>query len=615
MSDSASPAADALDRLASYAGPPSEFWPALFDYLATVAGADAGLVAMRGADGAWAQVYAWPAAGPQSEAGPREALRRAAAESADAVEADDVLARDLRVEGFRGGGTLLGVRIPAAPGAPRSALFLRATARLSPAEAAPMLRFLRAAAAVTVTYQERLRSAQAAADAARFGAVLDLLAALRSEKKFFAAAMRLCNEIAGRYGCDRVSLGWTQGQYVRLKAVSHAEHFEKRMTAVRQVETAMEEALDQDEEILWPAAASDNAPIAREHEALAREQGARYLASLPLRRGDLAEGVLTCERAQPFHEWELAHLRLIADRTGALLSDLHNRDRWFGARWADAAKRWAGRALEPRHTGAKLLAVAGAVALALFFFLPVPFRVQTPFVVRAKSAVYLPAPFDGFIAAVLAEPGERVAAGRTLLRLDTRELLLEEAAALADQERYLRESEKARAEGALAALRIAAAQAEQARARLELTRHRIAQAELTSPFDGVLIEGDLRERVGAPVRQGDSLMRVARLDALDVEIEVDQRDVHEVRVGAPARLAFAGRPGLRVPAVVDLIEPLAQTRERRNVFAARCRLLDPPAEWMRPGMTGLGKVDAGRRSPAWIITRRTADFLRLHVWW
>ena len=615
MSDAALPVADALDRLASFAGAPSEFWPALFDYLAALAGADAGLVATRGADGAWAQVYAWPAAGPQSEAGPREALRRAAAEAADAVEAGGVLARELRVEGFRGGGTLLGVRIPAGEGAPRSALFLRATGRLSPAEAAPLLRLLRAGAAVAVAYQERLRSAQAAADAARFGAVLDLLAALRSEKKFVAAAMRLCNEIAGRYGCDRVSLGWTQGQYIRLKAVSHAERFEKRMAAVRQVETAMEEALDQDEEILWPAASSEGGPIAREHEALAREQGARHVASLPLRRGDAAEGVLTCERAQPFSEWELAHLRLIADRTGALLGDLHERDRWFGARWADAAKRWAGRALEPRRTGAKLTAVAGALALTLFFFLPVPFRVQTPFVVRPKSAVYLPAPFDGFIEAVLAEPGERVAAGRPLLRLDRRELLLEEAAALADQERYLRESEKARAEGALAALRIAAAQAEQARVRLELTRHRLAQAELTAPFDGVLVEGDLRERIGAPVRQGDSLMRVARLDALDVEIEIDQRDVHEVRVGAPVRLAFAGRPGLRVAAVVDLIEPLAQTRERRNVFAARCRLLEPPADWMRPGMTGLGKVDAGRHSPAWIVTRRTADFLRLHVWW
>jgi multidrug efflux pump subunit AcrA (membrane-fusion protein) len=164
-------------------------------------------------------------------------------------------------------------------------------------------------------------------------------------------------------------------------------------------------------------------------------------------------------------------------------------------------------------------------------------------------------------------------------------------------------------------MRIALAQAEQARVKLELTRYRLAQAALVAPFDGVVIEGDLRERIGAPVRQGDTLLRVARLDALDIEIELDQRDAHEVRSGAKVRLAFAGRPGFRVKAVVEMVEPQAQNRERRNYFPARCALVDPPAEWMRPGMTGLGKVSAGWHSSAWIVMRRTTDFIRLHVWW
>ena len=63
------------------------------------------------------------------------------------------------------------------------------------------------------------------------------------------------------------------------------------------------------------------------------------------------------------------------------------------------------------------------------------------------------------------------------------------------------------------------------------------------------------------------------------------------------------------------IEPVAQARERRNLFPGKCRLEDGSVGWIRPGMTGLGKVDAGRRSLAWIVTRRTVDFLRLHLWW
>lgn len=616
MSDPVSqpPPSDSIERLVSFRGAPADFWGAFFEYVSGPCEGRAGLVVTRNAGGEWTVSVAWPFAGPEAEAGPREAMRRAAAESADAVAAQGALARELRVEGFRGGGTLLGVRLPMGDGDAPALLFLKSAARWLPAESANLLRWLRAVGAAAAAYQERLRSDQAEAAAARFGAVLDLWAALRAEKRFIGAAMRLCNEVAGRYGCDRVALGWSRGEYVRLQAVSHAERFEKRMEAVRRIETAMEEAFDQDEEILWPPA-EENGPVCREHEALAREQGAQHLVSIPLRRDGKPVGVLLCERAAPFTETELGHLRLIADRTADALADLHDRDRWFGARWWAALLRQWRRLAEPRHIGAKLLAVAGAVALALFLFLPVPFRVQTPFVVRAKAAVYLPAPFDGFIAEVLTEPGDRVAQGQPLLRMDTRELLLEEAAAIAERERYLRESEKARAENALAALRIAQAQAEQARVRLELTRHRLAQAVLAAPFDGVVIEGDLRERVGAPVRQGDSLLRVAKLSDLDVEIEVDQRDAHEVRPGAAVRLAFAGRPALRVDAVIETVEPLAQTRERRNVFPARCRLVAPPADWMRPGMTGLGKVEAGWRPLAWIVTRRTADFLRLHLWW
>jgi len=517
-------------------------------------------------------------------------------------------------EGPHSGGALLGVRVPGGDHAPPVVIFLRTAKRLSPAQSAPLLRLLRHAATLVVAFQERVHSARAREDAARFGAVLDLLAALREERRFVAAAMRFCNEIAGRYACDRVALGWSKGAYLRLAAVSHAENFEKRVDAVRRMETAMEEAFDQDEEILWPPPA-ENGPIAREHEAFAREQGARHVVSIPLRRSDKPVGVFTCERSEPFSEGDLAHLRIVADRTAAILADLHDRSRWVGARGAAALKRAAARVLSPRHTGIKLLSIAGSIALALFLFLPVPFRVQAPFVVRAQTAAYLPAPFDGYLADVLAEPGDLVAAGQPLLRLDTRELLLEEAAAMADRERFLRESEKARAENALADMRIAAAQAEQARVRLELTRHRLAQASLTAPFEGIVIEGDLRERVGAPVRQGDTLMRIARIDALDVEIEIDQRDVHEVDPGAAVRLAFAGRPGFRVNAKVGVIEPLAQTRDRSNYFPARCRFDGPPGEWVRPGMTGLGKIEAGHRPPAWIITRRTADFLRLHLWW
>lgn len=608
-----------LEQLTAFRGAPAEFWPAFLAYAARLVGARAALLACRprgdAPDAAWSLAFAWPATGPEAEPGPRGALRRAASEMADGVWAAGRGARPLPIAGFRGEGAVLGVRLPVDGDASLAAAFFHLAERPDEKTLDRQLELLRVAAAVPAAFQVRLQAARTNETAVRLGAVLDTLAILNRETRFMAAAMTLCNDVAGRCGCDRVSLGWAKGDYVRLQSVSHAEKFERRMAAVRQVEIVMEEALDQDEEIVWPPPAGA-AYVAREHEAFAREQGAAHVCAVPLREGDKPVAVLLCERSQaPFGEAELAHLRVLADQVVARLADLHRRDRWFGVRWAEAARRGLARLAGPEHTWAKLAGVAGVVAVAALTLWPVAFRIQTPFLMRADTSVFLPAPFDGFLATVQAEPGAIVRTGDVVLALDTRELLLEEAAAVADQLRYQRESEKARADNALAAMRIAAAQAEQARVRLELARHRLAQAELKAPFDGVVVEGDLKERLGAPVRQGDTLLRIARLDELHAELEVDQRDVQDVRDGALARLAFASRPGQRHTARVERLEPVAQAREGRNVFVARCALAERPADWMRPGMTGVGKVEAGRRSLAWIVTRRTADYLRLHLWW
>src|SRR5207249_11584189 len=124
-----------------------------------------------------------------------------------------------------------------------------------------------------------------------------------------------------------------------------------------------------------------------------------------------------------------------------------------------------------------------------------------------------------YIEKVFVRAGDPVEQGGALLALKTVELKLEEASAFADGTRYQREAEKARAGKALADMRIAEALTEQAKARLDLIRYHIANATIRSPFAGVVVEGDLRERIAAPVKQGDALYKVARTDTLYAEAE------------------------------------------------------------------------------------------------
>jgi Barrel-sandwich domain of CusB or HlyD membrane-fusion/GAF domain len=468
---------------------------------------------------------------------------------------------------------------------------------------------------VPASYQVNLAGQQARSDVQKFASALDLMAQVNVEKRFLAAALALCNGLATHFQCDRVSLGWLEAGYVRLRAISRTEKFDRQMAAARALEIAMEECLDQDDEVQFPAPEGSTV-VTRDHAQFVADQKAGHVCSLPVRLDQKAVAVLTCERqAAGFSDVELQQLRLVADQIARRLGDLKHHDRWFGARWATTTKEFCGKLVGPEHTWAKVLAVLITILLAVFFFLKVDYRVEGNFLLKSDDVAFLTAPFDGYISRVLARPGDLVKKGTDLLRLDTADLELEESAALADLNRYRSEAEKARAAESLAEMRIALSLAAQAQSRLDLVQHRLSQAAVKSPFSGVVAEGDLRERLGAPVKQGDALFKVARIDTLYVEAEISERDVHEILGRSTGEIAFVSQPKLKYPIRIERIEPAAFPKNNGNVFVVRCSFLQGPESWWRPGMSGLCKLNVEKRTLVWIFTHRTVDFLRMMLWW
>ena len=274
-----------------------------------------------------------------------------------------------------------------------------------------------------------------------------------------------------------------------------------------------------------------------------------------------------------------------------------------------------GKFLSPEHTLAKALGILIAICLLALIIIHVEYRVEGTFMLRSDEVSFLTAPFDGYIEDVAVRPGDHLPKGGQLMSLDRSELLLEESAAKADLSRYQRESEKARAAKSLAEMKISDALAEQARSKLDLVRYRLDNAVIKSPFDGVVVDGDLRERIAAPVKQGDALYKVAKTDALYVEAEINERDVREIAGSSKCEVAFVTQPKLKFPASLVIVQPAAVTKKDGNVFLARLRFEQAAQQWWRPGMTGLCKISVGQRSLFWILTHRTVDFLRMKLWW
>jgi biotin carboxyl carrier protein len=386
------------------------------------------------------------------------------------------------------------------------------------------------------------------------------------------------------------------------------------MAAAQALERVMEECVDQDEEILWPPPAGTTA-VARDHENFAKDQKAGNLASLPLRLDGKVVAVLTCERQEAgFTPEEWQQIRLACDQVARRLSELKQRDRWFGARWRSRSREWFGQWLGPEHTWSKVSAILIVLLLAALFLVRVTYRVEGNFILRSDEAAYLTAPFEGYIEQVFVRPGDVVTNGEPLLALNHSELLLQQAAALADLTRYQRQAEKDRAANNIADMRIDDSQAQQAQAQLDLVRYRLDHAVIRAGFNGVVVEGDLRERIGSPVKQGDALFKVARIDTLYAEADIKESDVQRILGKSKGEIAFVTQPKFTYPVTIQTIEPAAATKKDGNVFLVRLIPVNGAVTWWRPGMTGLCKLSTDKQSLFWILTHRTVDFLRMKLW-
>lgn len=647
----------ATDRLHWQAGPPSAldwlsagsadaaapaFWAQYLQRLGALLQARRMLLLGASPGQPWQALAQWPA---QAQVRPDDARH--------VQQALETLLSDRpQLAGLAGGGCVLALRLPQAPAADEQVLAVLALRESDlPADAQGWLAWAALAAALPAWWAQlaALQASRRAADAAaqtaaqaaalipepgaaaapgsasatlaqavqraeRLHVLMQLAARLWSQQRFVRQAFELCSELAQQHGCDRVSLGWRDGPYIRLQAISQIEKFDPKASAVRALESAMEEAADQPDDLAWPPP-EGALQVARAHAQYARLQGTSHLLSVPLRGPQADCGVLTLERnARAFdidERWELAELAQLAVHP---MADLHERDRWWGARaWRAGRQRlraWAG----PRHSVWKLSLGSAALGLLVLVFTPWDYRVEAVVNLRSKDVLFMPAPFDGYLREVHVEVGEPVRAGQLLASLDTRDLALEASMAAADLARHAREAEKAQAARQFADMQITRARQQQAAARLALVEHQLAQARVLAPHDGIVVEGDLKKNLGAPLRKGDLLLKLAQTGEIVVEIAIDEADVHEVQPGSAGAFALVGRPDQRFAMQIERIDPVATLQDGSNVCQARARFDGQPPAWWRPGMGGTARIDAGERSLLWVMTHRTVRFLRKVFW-
>ena len=449
-------------------------------------------------------------------------------------------------------------------------------------------------------------------------AALALYARVLSAPTLQAAAHACVAALVADFGLARASIGLHEDGRTRLLASSNLDVSQSGAELPQRLQGAMDEALEQGVSLAWPEPAGSPAapadPLRFEHEALHRCVGAA-VASVPLGIDGTAFGALCVERhAGPaFGASELVALeRLMSLVVPALRWMHHGTQPWHRRARRDLSRGLAALRGTERRTARRTL--AGAL-LALSFAALVPLEHEVSGRARVEGAEQrvLAAPADGFVKTAHVRPGDRVKAGAALVDLLEGDLRLE-------RERW--SSQFAQHENAYAAAmgksdRGAAstslARISEAQAQLSLVDEQLARGRIVAPFDALVIQGDLSQSIGAPVRQGDVLLTLATTGRQRVIVEVDEVDIGRVQPGQAGRLALSSLPWQHEALRVERIAPLAKAVDGRNVFEVEARLVSPRPD-LRPGLLGRAELVVGRMPPLWAWTRHALDRLRV-AWW
>jgi membrane fusion protein (multidrug efflux system) len=222
---------------------------------------------------------------------------------------------------------------------------------------------------------------------------------------------------------------------------------------------------------------------------------------------------------------------------------------------------------------------------------------------EAEDEATVNAKTGGVIEAILVEEGQRVKAGQVLARLETDRLRLEVARAKASLDQLEQDFKRnasvyQRNLVSREAYERSKFELDGARAAYDLARLALDESEIKSPFAGVV---SLRYiKVGNMIQAGSPAFRVTKMDSLQAQIYVPERDIDKLAAGQSTTLTVDAWPQktfkgsiLRVNPVVD-----ASTGTVKVTVA-----MAPEQPELKPGMFGRVEILYDRRENALLIPK------------
>ncbi|MBX3423809.1 MAG: HlyD family efflux transporter periplasmic adaptor subunit [Pirellulaceae bacterium] len=278
---------------------------------------------------------------------------------------------------------------------------------------------------------------------------------------------------------------------------------------------------------------------------------------------------------------------------------------WHLCQTGQTAEQWLGRAKRiyaARKYWLSLLCIA-----VLCLAIPVPFSPRRDCIVEPAFRRFLTSPVAGRVMSATVRPGDIVQTGMLLAQIDDEPLRWELSRAEADLQQAIKKRDTAMAARNGGEVRLADLEQQRISLQIEDLQSRLAQLEIRSPIDGVVVAGDWVPTSGATVQQTDTLFEIAPLEHMRIQILLSTEDLGQIDVHTPVLLRVDSAHGQSWTGKVRRIDPRGHVEANRVVFFAETEV-ENQDQALRPGMRGTVRLSAGWKSLGWLA------FHRPYIW-
>jgi multidrug resistance efflux pump len=277
-------------------------------------------------------------------------------------------------------------------------------------------------------------------------------------------------------------------------------------------------------------------------------------------------------------------------------------------------------------------AIVAAVVIASLTLIQWPLRVDgNQPVFRPNVRTQIRPLVDGVVERVFIGEGARVTRGDPIMQLRDVDQRAARDAALSDAASAEREATSASARGDAAEERLHRMRADALRREAAVLDQQVRGALVRSPVTGVVLTPRPQEKLGSWVEAGSELIVVGRTDTLELDLNVDERDIARIRIGDEVRLRVDAYPQRTFSGHVTAISPVGvgvgvdgstggqvvgsngATGNGASGFPVRA-LVPNDSDLVRPGMVAYARVLTDPSSVLGRVTREPWRRLRL-FWW